>query len=89
MPRNICAFSEIVVACGQWPYFNIGAELSLVPTLWCVSSSGHHLCWVLVLFLVCGKLKSLFTVMLSVSVCGVKHKRKVASTCKRVEMFHV
>lgn len=24
MPRNICAFSEIVVACGQWPYFNIG-----------------------------------------------------------------
>ena len=77
------------MACGQWPYFNIGAELSLVPTLWCVWSSGHHLCWVLVLFLVCGKLKSLFTVMLSVSVCGVGHKRKVASTCKRVEMFHV
>ena len=74
MPRNICAFSEIVVACGQWPYFNIGAELSLVPSLWCVSSSGHHLCWVLVLFLGCGKLKSLFTVMLSVSVF-------VASTC--------
>ena len=73
MPRNICAFSEIVVACGQW-------SRALARTLFVVRVELGG--WVLLLFLGCGKLKSLFTVMLSVSVF-------VASTCKRVEMFHV